>query len=541
MNKNKLMRVISVFTVTTIVGIGGFFNSAINRSVKVYANTEPIKTYTSVRLGGLNRYSTAIKIAEEITTEKLDAVVLASASNFTDALSGSVLGAKYNAPILLIDMNESNNIETINYIKANLKTEGKLYLLGGTGVVPDSVVKSLQSVGYNNFERLGGIDRYETNLLINNELGVISGTSIIVASSTVFADSLSVSSIAGVNQMPIYLTDSSITAETLSSIKAVAPASIYIVGGTGAVSSEVENQLKTIGNVVRIGGENRYETSIKIAKFFNQDTTVGVITSGYDFPDALAGSILASINNAPILLVDTESTTQKTYFDTTKVTKLYTLGGTGAVSENVEDKFTNPKSIILDVGLVKQFPEYYNGCEATSLSMLLNYAGAKVDKATVVSKIKMDTTPIKYNSGGRIISWGNPKVGFVGDIIGNRPGYSIDPVALAPTINVFLPGKALDLTECDYKVIESTILSGRPVVAWITENFVNPTFSQSWTSNGEVVMADFSQHAVLLTGVNEDALYYNDPLTGVKNARVDKSTFQRIWTKMGKKALSYYN
>jgi len=128
----------------------------------------------------------------------------------------------------------------------------------------------------------------------------------------------------------------------------------------------------------------------------------------------------------------------------------------------------------------------------------------------------------------------------VGDITGNGPGYSIDPVALEPIINHYLPGKALDLTGCDYNVLENTILSGRPVVVWVTVYFKNPTFSQSWTSNGKIVKADFSQHAVLLTGMDEDALYYNDPLIGVKNAKVDKETFKSVWTKMDKKALSYY-
>jgi len=40
--------------------------------------------------------------------------------------------------------------------------------------------------------------------------------------------------------------------------------------------------------------------------------------------------------------------------------------------------------------------------------------------------------------------------------------------------------------------------------------------------------------------MDENSIYYNDPLTGVKNAKVDKSTFKSVWTKMGKKALSYY-
>lgn len=207
--------------------------------------------------------------------------------------------------------------------------------------------------------------------------------------------------------------------------------------------------------------------------------------------------------------------------------------------DNTASAITVSKNIFLDIPVIKQLPEYHNGCEATSLTMMLNYAGIRVDKATVVSKMKKDTTPIKRDSAGKIIEWGNPQIGFVGDITGKSPGYSIDPVALAPLINYYLPGKTLDLTGCSYETLENTMLSGRPVVVWITVYFNNPIFPHNWTSNEKVVKADFSQHAVLLTGMDEKSLYYNDPLSRAKNSKIDKTVFQSVWTKMGRKALSY--
>jgi len=158
--------------------------------------------------------------------------------------------------------------------------------------------------------------------------------------------------------------------------------------------------------------------------------------------------------------------------------------------DNTASAITVSKNILLDIPVIKQLPEYHNGCEATSLTMMLNYAGIRVDKATVVSKMKKDTTPIKRDSAGKIIEWGNPQIGFVGDITGKSPGYSIDPVALAPLINYYLPGKTLDLTGCSYETLENTMLSGRPVVVWITVYFNNPVFPHNWTSNGKVVKAD---------------------------------------------------
>ncbi|MEG2289153.1 MAG: C39 family peptidase [Clostridium sp.] len=206
----------------------------------------------------------------------------------------------------------------------------------------------------------------------------------------------------------------------------------------------------------------------------------------------------------------------------------------------LEKEKKSSKTLILDIPIISQLPEYKNGCEATSLTMMLNYAGIETDKHSVISLLKKDETPIKYDSAGNIIEWGNPKRGFVGDITGETPGYSIDPVALATVITHYLPGKALDLTGTDYSNIESTLLSGRPIVVWITSNFKEPKISHTWVSGTETVNSYFSQHAVLLTGIDDKNLYYNDPLTGVKNASVDKKTFQSVWTHMGKKALSYY-
>lgn len=208
--------------------------------------------------------------------------------------------------------------------------------------------------------------------------------------------------------------------------------------------------------------------------------------------------------------------------------------------EEVEKALNPPKSIILDVELINQLPEYKNGCEATSLTMMLNYAGINVNKNSVIEKVKRDPTPIKYDSKGNIIEWGNPKLGFVGDITGKTPGYSIDPDALAPVINEYLPGKALDLTGSDYSQLEKVLSSGRPIVVWITSKFTEPKVSHTWTSSGVTVNSYFSQHAVLVTGMDENNIYYNDPLTGEKNSKINKETFKSVWIKMGKKALSYY-
>ena len=65
--------------------------------------------------------------------------------------------------------------------------------------------------------------------------------------------------------------------------------------------------LPPVPEVIRLSGKDRYLTSLAIAN--RVKTLMGaekfgavVVTSGEKFPDALAGSYLASVKNAPILL-----------------------------------------------------------------------------------------------------------------------------------------------------------------------------------------------------------------------------------------------
>lgn len=83
------------------------------------------------RLGGVNRIATALEIADEFRGDsRLNAVILASANNFPDALAGISLCSKYNAPILLVNLSNPN---VQKYYIANNKKKN-LYVLGSTGV-----------------------------------------------------------------------------------------------------------------------------------------------------------------------------------------------------------------------------------------------------------------------------------------------------------------------------------------------------------------------------------------------------------------------
>ena len=50
-----------------------------------------------------------------------------------------------------------------------------------------------------------------------------------------------------------------------------------ILGGTGAVSAEVEAELDAIGDVTRVKGASRYGTSVEIAKRYGGDDSASFV------------------------------------------------------------------------------------------------------------------------------------------------------------------------------------------------------------------------------------------------------------------------
>ena len=282
-----------------------------------------------VRLYGKGRYETGYAVADALKAalgvEKFEAVVVATGKNFADALAGSYLAVEKNAPILLTNGNDDNVAALHAYIAANVVEGGKVYVLGGEAAVPVSV----EEIDNYKAVRLSGDSRYDTNLAILKEAG-ITGDSIIVATGRNFADSLSASAA----KLPILLVkpDAALTdvqKEVLAGMK-----NIYIVGGEGAVSADYEAQLKVFGEVKRVYGASRYETSVEIAKTFCDDVDLAVVASGKNFPDGLCGGPFAAALGAPLVLTkDGGAGAAAAYAAENAVASGYVLGGEGALAD----------------------------------------------------------------------------------------------------------------------------------------------------------------------------------------------------------------
>lgn len=274
-------------------------------SSHVETRTIPVKTSDEVsleRIYGDTRYETSLNVAdklkEQLGIEKFDSVILTNGNYYADALAGSYLSSVRKAPILLVDTRQDRIDAVQSYIRENLNENGTIYILGGAAVMPDRVVNGL--TGYK-ISRLWGQDRYETNIAILNEASnYTTDTEILVVSGTGFADSLSAAAVG----RPILLVSNSLLNSQKHYLKTQGGGKTFVViGGTGAVSDRINEELKVFGSTERIWGETRYETSAKVAKRFFDYPETAVLAYGEAFPDGLCGGALAYASGGPMILV----------------------------------------------------------------------------------------------------------------------------------------------------------------------------------------------------------------------------------------------
>ena len=297
------------------------------------------------RLFGSNRVETAIAIAQANYPGKVTNVVLATANNYPDALAGSVLAYKLNAPLLLVGSTAQDQESLLNYLKEHVETAGTITILGGTGAVPAAVEETIQAHGYSQVVRLGGANRYETALKIAEELDVEQGRPVILAYGGNYPDTLSVSSAAAAIQSPILLVEKNGISEGVKNkLAQIKPIKVYIIGLEGVISQQVEDEVAQLTslkqeNIIRIGGPDRYQTSLAVAKYFNlSGKNIGIAT-GNNFPDALAGSVYAANHNAPILLLnDTIPNDVMDYLKSREMTGATIFGGEAVINAEIEQK-----------------------------------------------------------------------------------------------------------------------------------------------------------------------------------------------------------
>ncbi len=146
------------------------------------------------------------------------------------------------------------------------------------------------------------MDRYETSILLAQRL---TSDSLILANGDDFPDALSAASFAGIKQIPIVLTSKKLPDSVIQYYKETQPKHLIVIGGEVVIPSDELTKNK-FNIETRLGGQDRYETNAKVISFMKAtyESNDLFLASGLTFPDAVAGTVLASKLKAPLLLTE---------------------------------------------------------------------------------------------------------------------------------------------------------------------------------------------------------------------------------------------
>ena len=198
--------------------------------------------------------------------------------------------------------------------------------------------------------------------------------------------------------------------------------------------------------------------------------------------------------------------------------------------------------VLLDVPILKQLPELPRGCEVTSLAMMLQYKGIDADKLTLARQIKKNPAKMKKVNGQ--VYYGDPNEGFIGDMYSfNKPGLGVYHTPIKELSERYMPGNIVDFTGKEFNTIKKYLSAQRPV--WVIINTayrkLDPSYFHTWQTPKGAISITYKEHSVVVTGYDKDYIYFNDPLTGIKNKKAPTADFEEAWVQMGRQAISYKN
>lgn len=196
------------------------------------------------------------------------------------------------------------------------------------------------------------------------------------------------------------------------------------------------------------------------------------------------------------------------------------------------DLLTMKSSQKLDVPLENQYPELPNGCEVTSLSMLLQYYNIKVNKINLSQNIKHVSS---FTDNGKFR--GNPHIGFVGYMSQANAGWCVYNEPLEEIARKYT-NRIQNFTGHDFIQVLKLVSDGHPVMIITTITFNRVNDMQTWqTAQGEVHVTP-SSHACVITGYDKKThtVLVNDPF-GHKNKAVSWKKLEKSYNQQGKQAL----
>lgn len=244
-----------------------------------------------------------------------------------------------------------------------------------------TAVEELQKLNasYSNTTTLAGDDRIQTAIEISKEYYNNDGEksdhsadvkenvkNIVLVGANALVDGLVAAPLAAEKDAPLLLTskdklDSSVKSEIkrvldLKTSTEVTGKTVYIAGGVNSVSKEVVTELESMGlKVERFSGDDRYETSLKIADEIGLDNDKAYVVGGTGLADAMSIASVASTkldgngvvdrtngHATPIVVVDGKADKISDDLDSfLGSADVDIIGGFASVSEKMEEAISD--------------------------------------------------------------------------------------------------------------------------------------------------------------------------------------------------------
>ncbi|MDQ7093885.1 cell wall-binding repeat-containing protein [Desulfosporosinus sp. PR] len=359
--------------------------------------------------------------------------------------------------------------------------------------------------------RLAGEDLYGTSAEVAKSGWNTSYYAILVSGEN-FTDALCSAPFALKHNAPLLLTGKdALNDQTKTQLSRLKVKEVFIIGGVGVISSNVEQSIKSMGiDVSRIAGNDCYETSVKIAQAMGQ-TSQAIIASSQSFSDALSIAPIAAMKGIPILLTakDALSDSVKSYLK--NVQSSYVVGGTGVISDNVFSQLPSPKRLSgndkyeTNVSVIKEFANDLD-FSTCYLSTGENFADALSGSALASltnSPLFLVSNPVEQST-----------IDYFGSIMGNIKkevifgGTVVVPDSILTTLN---GASAVSGTlSAPIYLTASTVSSGQINLSWDSVDGATSYYIYGSTSSSGTYthLATVTTTSYANTGLWADTTYY---------------------------------
>ena len=300
---------------------------------------EPVTTPVE-RIAGSDRFAVSAATSRANFAPGVAVAYIANGLTSVDALSAAPVAGKNDAPVLLTQAGSlpSSVADELERLRPQ-----RIVILGGAGAVSPAVQQQLDRYTAGPVVRWSGADRYAVSAAVSRASFGPGVDVAYVANGLTSVDALSAAPVAGMNGAPVLVTQAgALPTAVAAELDRLNPTKIVILGGAGAVSSAVQNQLgRYAPSVGRWSGADRYAVSAAVSRAtFGAGAPVVYVANGLTSIDALSAAPVAGMRGAPVLLTQQGAlpTPVLAELERLRPGRVVILGGTGAVSAAVQDQ-----------------------------------------------------------------------------------------------------------------------------------------------------------------------------------------------------------